>query len=185
MTTPSCLVAALSTSLKDIAYCIALPSLRGNRDSSFLRRLEAPPPPRQSVSEGSEPEWRIHTAIAAILVLDSVVIGIAPSGPWDDSGFSRGVIGLVGMSLAYVAWYRVTFKRRGLIPWLDQWEDPKRTAKVEMMVAALVLAIAWVAGNPLQPYLPDPTGLLLALVGLLIALQSAYVMLSIGPLRED
>jgi len=68
---------------------------------------------------------------------------------------------------------------------MDQWEDPEKTAKVEMMVAALVLAIAWAAGNPLQPHLPEPTGLLLTLIGLLIALQSAYVMLSIGPLREE
>jgi hypothetical protein len=54
-----------------------------------------------------------------------------------------------------------------------------------MIVAALVLALAWAAGSPLQPHLPDPTGLLLTLAGLLIALQSAYVMLSIGPLKED
>jgi hypothetical protein len=136
------------------------------------------------VSEGVEPEWRIRAAIAAILILDSVA-GVAPGGPWDDSGFSRGVIGLGGLSLAYIAWYRATFKRKGLIPWLDQWEDPEKTAKVEMMVAALVLAIAWAAGNPLQPHLPEPTGLLLTLIGLLIALQSAYVLLSIGPLREE
>ena len=137
------------------------------------------------MSGGGEPEWRTHAAIAAILILDSVVLGIAPRGPWDDSGFSRGVIGLVGISLAYIAWYRATFKRKGLIPWLDQWEDPEKTAKLEMLVAALVLAIAWAAGNPLQPYLPDPSGLLLALIGLMIALQSVYAMLSIGPLRED
>jgi hypothetical protein len=89
------------------------------------------------------------------------------------------------MSLAYVAWYRATFKRKGLIPWLDLWEDPARSAKIEMVVAALVLALAWAAGSPLQPHLPEPTGLLLTLSGLLIALQSAYVMLSIGPLKED
>jgi|TARA_B100000678_G_C18109717_1_gene462249 hypothetical protein len=137
------------------------------------------------VGEESEPEWRYHAAIAAILILDALVGGLSPKGPWDDTGFSRGAIGLLGMSLAYVAWYRATFKRKGLIPWLDLWEDPARSAKIEMVVAALVLALAWAAGSPLQPHLPEPTGLLLTLAGLLIALQSAYVMLSIGPLKED
>ena len=103
----------------------------------------------------SEPEWRYHAAIAAILILDALVLGLSPKGPWDDTGFSRGAIGLLGMSLAYVAWYRATFKRKGLIPWLDLWEDPARSAKIEMIVAALVLALAWAAGSPLQPHLPD------------------------------
>ena len=137
------------------------------------------------MADGEEPEWKLLASIGAVLILNALVLGIAPRGPWGDSGFSRGVIGLVGMIFAYVAWYRATFKRKGLIPWLDLWENPARTAKVEIAVAALILVIAWMAGNPLQTHLPDPTGLLLTLVGLLIALQSVYALLSIGPLKED
>ncbi|MDP7002229.1 MAG: hypothetical protein QF911_01465 [Candidatus Thalassarchaeaceae archaeon] len=133
----------------------------------------------------NKPEWKVHAVIAVILILDALFLGIAPKGPWADPSFSRGIIGLAGMALAYVAWYRATFRRTGLIPWLDLWQDPKKTARIEMAVAMIFLFAAWVAGNPLQHHLPDPTGLVLTLVGLLIALQSAYVMLSTGPLSED
>jgi hypothetical protein len=36
----------------------------------------------------------------------------------------------------------------------------------------------------MQEHLPDPTGLLLMLIGLLISLSGLYVMLSIGPLAD-
>ena len=36
----------------------------------------------------------------------------------------------------------------------------------------------------MQPHLPDPTGLVLVLVGLLLGLQAVYVYLVIGPLKE-
>ncbi|MBR18294.1 MAG: hypothetical protein CMA87_05015 [Euryarchaeota archaeon] len=137
------------------------------------------------MSEKDEAEWRHLSAAAAILIFDALFLGMAPEGPWEDSGFSRGLIGIAGLALAYVAWYRFTFRRKGLIPWLDLWENPERTAKLEMAAAAIILFLAWAAGDPLQPFLPDPTGLVLTLVGLLIALQSAYVLLSIGPLSDD
>tara|TARA_B100000686_G_scaffold167042_1_gene174524 strand:- start:686 stop:1099 length:414 start_codon:yes stop_codon:yes gene_type:complete len=137
------------------------------------------------VSEDATPEWRVLAAASSLLVLDSLVFGVAPIGPWDDVGFSLGVIGLAGVAMGYVAWYRFNFKRKGLIPWIDLWEDPEQSAKKEMLAAILVLVLAWLVGNPFQPYLPDPTGLLLILVGLLMALQSGYVLLSVGPLKED
>tara|TARA_B100000686_G_scaffold327428_1_gene386347 strand:- start:1514 stop:1927 length:414 start_codon:yes stop_codon:yes gene_type:complete len=130
------------------------------------------------------PEWRLYAGASAILILDALVIGAAPSGPWDDSGFTRGVIGLVGACLGYVAWYRHTFKRKGLIPWIDLWENPAESARLVLYASIAFLAIAWVAGNPMQPHLPDPTGLILVLVGLLLALQAIYVYLVIGPLDE-
>ncbi len=137
------------------------------------------------MSEDVTPEWRVLAAASSLLVLDSLVFGVAPIGPWDDVGFSLGVIGLAGVAMGYVAWYRFNFKRKGLIPWIDLWEDPEQSAKKEMLAAILVLVLAWLVGNPFQPYLPDPTGLLLILVGLLMALQSGYVLLSVGPLKED
>jgi hypothetical protein len=36
----------------------------------------------------------------------------------------------------------------------------------------------------MQELLPDPTGLVLMLIGLLISLSGLYVMLSIGPLAD-
>ena len=135
--------------------------------------------------ESKDPEWLPLTIASALLILDSLVFGIAPSGPWNDSGFTTGVIGMAGLSMGYVAWYRYTFKRKGLVPWIDQWENPEQSVKLVFAAAVITLALAWFSGNHLQPYLPEPTGLVLTLVGLLLALQSIYVYLVLGPLRED
>lgn len=135
--------------------------------------------------ESNDPEWLPLAIASALLILDSLVFGVAPSGPWDDPGFTTGVIGVAGLSMGYVAWYRYTFKRKGLIPWVDQWESPEESLRLVFAAALATLALAWVSGNPLQPYLPEPTGLVLTLVGLLLALQSIYVYLLLGPLKED
>ena len=137
------------------------------------------------MEEHDAPEWRILAALSSILIVNSLLGWVAPVGPWNDVGFSQGVMGLAGMVVGYIAWYRFNFKRNGLIPWIDLWENPAGSAKKEMLAAALVLGLSWIAGNPLQPYLPDPTGLLLSRVGLLLALHSTYVLLSLGPLNEN
>jgi|TARA_B100002052_G_scaffold229182_1_gene211756 hypothetical protein len=137
------------------------------------------------VKGDEEPEWRYFAGAACLLITDSLLIGIAPDGPWEDGSFSRGLIGLCGLCFGYVAWYRFTFKRQGLIPWTDLWEDPHRSARKEFLFSIIVLAIAWIAGNPLQANLPNPTGLVISLIGLLMLLQAVYVMLSIGPLKEE
>ena len=137
------------------------------------------------MGDDNDPEWFALALVSALLILDSVAFGVAPRGPWDDTGFSMGLVGMVGLSMGYVAWYRYTFKRRGLIPWIDLWEKPEESVKWVFAAAVVSLALAWVSGNPLQPYLPDPTGLVLTLVGLLLALQSGYVYLVMGPLKED
>ena len=152
--------------------------------SSFLRRVEALGPLGMNVSEVGEPEWRVLATISILLILDALFLGIAPNGPWEDQSFSRGVIGLIGACMGYAAWYRAVFKRSGLIPWTDLWEDPRKAARTEMAAAILLLVASWAAGNHIQPYLPDPTGLLLSLVAMLMVLQSVYVLLSIDLLSE-
>ena len=67
------------------------------------------------------PEWRAHAGIGIILLLDTLILKLAPTGPWDSESFSLGVIGLTGLTLLYVAWYRLTFQRKGLVPWMDLW----------------------------------------------------------------
>ncbi|MEO2179100.1 MAG: hypothetical protein ABGX11_02875, partial [Candidatus Poseidoniia archaeon] len=81
------------------------------------------------MAEQDAPEWRPHVTVGALLLLDTLTLGYAPAGPWDSESFSLGVIGLTGLALLYVAWYRWTFKRRGLIPWLDLWQDPAGSSK--------------------------------------------------------
>jgi len=137
------------------------------------------------MGDENAPDWIPLAIASAILILDSLVFGVAPSGPWDDAGFSTGLVGIVGLSIGYVAWYRYTFKRRGLIPWIDLWKTPEESVKRVFVAAAAILALAWVSGNLMQTYLPEPTGLVLTLVGLLLALQSGYAYLVMGPLKED
>ena len=118
------------------------------------------------------------------MTLDTILIGFAPAGPWDSESFTLGVIGLTGVVLLYVAWYRMTFKRKGLVPGLDVWEDPPGSSRKILVVGVATIALAWVAGNPMQEHMPDPAGLILMLLGLLMILQAVYVMLSIGPLAD-
>jgi len=137
------------------------------------------------MAEQNAPEWRAHAAVGALLLLDTLTLGYAPAGPWDAASFSLGVIGLTGMVLLYVAWYRFTFKRRGLIPWLDLWQDPAGSSKKAIIAGVATIALAWVLGNPLQEQMPDPSGLILTLIGLLMLLNGIYVKLSIGPLADS
>ncbi|MEC7695153.1 MAG: hypothetical protein CMA00_003585 [Methanobacteriota archaeon] len=137
------------------------------------------------MATNQDPEWIPLALLSFVLILNSLFLEIAPAGPWGDTGFSLGIIGISGLAVGYVAWYRYNFKRRGLIPWVDLWEDPARSARLEMVLAFVVLSMSWTSGNILQSHLPDPTGLLLSLIGLLLLIQSTYVMLVLGPLKED
>lgn len=139
---------------------------------------------RESMAK-SEADFRAHAIIGSILILDATILGFAPAGPWDAASFSLGIIGLAGLGFWYVAWYRFTFKRKGLIPWLDRWQDPVGSARKVLATGLATLALSWIAGNPAQPYLPDPVGLVLMLVGLLISLSGIYAMLASGPLADS
>tara|TARA_B100001250_G_C19768206_1_gene775813 strand:- start:936 stop:1364 length:429 start_codon:yes stop_codon:yes gene_type:complete len=134
--------------------------------------------------ESHDPEWIPLAITSVLLTLSPIFLGVAPSGPWEDSSFSSGVIGIVGLSIGYVAWYRFTFKRKGLIPWIDLWKSPEESVKKVFAMAIATLLLAWISGNPMQHYFPQPTGLVLTLIGLLLALQSAYAFLVLGPLKE-
>lgn len=123
--------------------------------------------------------------MGALLLLDTLAVGYAPTGPWNAASFSLGVIGLTGMALLYMAWYRLTFKRRGLVPWLDLWQDPAGSSTKVLIAGVATITLAWVLGNPLQEQMPDPSGLILTLIGLLMLLNGIYVKLSIGPLADS
>jgi len=132
----------------------------------------------------SNPSFTAHAVIGSLLILDAVVFGFAPAGPWGSESFSIGIIGLAGLGFWYVAWYRFTFGRKGLIPWIDRWQDPVGSSRKVLATGIATLALSWVAGNPAQPHLPDPTGLVLMLIGLLISLSGIYAMLASGPLAD-
>tara|TARA_Y100001970_G_scaffold59553_2_gene75829 strand:- start:43863 stop:44288 length:426 start_codon:yes stop_codon:yes gene_type:complete len=130
------------------------------------------------------PNFTAHAVIGSLLIFNTLVLGIAPAGPWDSTSFSVGIIGLIGLSLWYIAWYRFTFERKGLIPWLDQWKDLAGTAPKVVGIGILTLAMSWYIGNYHQANLPEPTGLVLLLIGSLISLSGIYAILVAGPLAD-
>tara|TARA_B100001750_G_C15329124_1_gene506311 strand:- start:97 stop:513 length:417 start_codon:yes stop_codon:yes gene_type:complete len=130
------------------------------------------------------PEWRAHAGIGIILLLDTLILKLAPTGPWDSESFSLGVIGLTGLTLLYVAWYRLTFQRKGLVPWMDLWKDPERSSRSVIAAGLAIIAAAWLAGNVVEETVPKPAGLILTLVGLLVLLNGIYVYLSVGALSD-
>ena len=130
------------------------------------------------------PEWRVHAGIGIILLLDTLILKLAPTGPWDSESFSLGIIGLTGLTLLYVAWYRLTFQRKGLVPWMDLWKDPERSSRSVIAAGMAIIAAAWLAGNVVEEVVPKPAGLILTLVGLLVLLNGIYVYLSVGALSD-
>ena len=149
-----------------------------------LRGFQAQTPPRSSMPTHPAPEWRVHAAIGSILLLDTLTLKMAPAGPWGAESFTLGLIGLTGLTLLYIAWYRLTFKRKGLVPWMDLWENTKDSSRTVIVAGLAIIASAWLAGNVVEEALPKPTGLILTLVGLLTLLNGVYVYLSVGALSD-
>lgn len=139
-----------------------------------------------SQSESEAPEWRYFLGIGIILVAQAW-LDFTPDGPWESRAFSRGVLALIGLGLIYLSWFRFTFGLKGrVIPTLNLWKDPDSSLPLLAITGAALVGSAWLAGNVLDDYLPEPTGLLLNLFGLMMLLQSLYVWLVLfGPLADS
>ena len=151
----------------------------------LLSRFEGQIPVGSIVGNETEVNGVTPAIIGSILLLNTMILGFSFPGPWDSESFTLGIIGMAGLGFWYVAWYRFTFNRKGLIPWLDNWENPEKSSKQVFATGLLTIILAWLAGNPLQEYVPEPTGLVLLLIGLLISLSGAYSMLALGPLSDS
>ena len=136
-----------------------------------------------ATSEGVD--GSVPAIVGSLLILNTMILGFSFPGPWDSESFTLGIIGMTGLGFWYVAWYRFTFKRKGLIPWLDNWNNPEQSSKQVLAVGLFTITLSWAAGNPLQEYIPAPTGLVLLLIGLLISLSGIYSMLALGPLADS
>jgi hypothetical protein len=132
---------------------------------------------------GAKAEWRGFAALGVILV-GITFTDISPSGPWGDSTFTSGTLGLTGMMLLYLAWFRLTFGVKGVVPTMDMWKDPEATSKLVIIAGIVILGIAYAIGR--IDFFPEPAGLVLSLVGLLVTTNGAYVWLSTaGPLSGE
>jgi len=131
---------------------------------------------------GAKAEWRVFAAIGTILVAITFT-DWSPEGPWDDSTFTSGSLGLTGIILLYLAWFRLTFGTKGVVPTMNLWKDPEGTSSTVIGVGLVILGIAYAVGR--IDLFPEPAGLILSLIGLLVSTNGVYVWMSTaGPLKD-
>ena len=136
------------------------------------------------MAEEMPPEWRNYFFLGLVLLLNSIFIKISFSWPWDSESFTLGVMGLIGLTMLYISWYRFTFKRRGLVPWMDLWKNPETSSKKLLLFSIFTLILSYFLGKN-QLFFPDPTSLIFSLIALLTLIQATYVYLSVTILSDD
>jgi hypothetical protein len=136
------------------------------------------------MAEENPPDWRIYFFLGSMLLINTIFIKISFSWPWDSESFTLGVMGLIGLTMWYISWYRFTFKRRGLVPWLDLWQNPESSAKKLFLFSFTILMISYLLGRD-QLFFPAPTSLIFSLIALLTFIQATYVLLSVTILSDD
>ena len=136
------------------------------------------------MAEENPPDWRIYFFSGSMLLINTIFIRISFSWPWGSESFTLGVMGLIGLTMWYVSWYRFTFKRRGLVPWLDLWKNPESSAKKLFLFSFFIFIISYLLGKN-KLFFPDPTSLIFSLIALLTFIQATYVFLSVTILSDD
>ena len=132
---------------------------------------------------GAKAESRVFAAIGTILVAITFT-DLSPEGPWNDSTFTSGSLGLIGLMLLYLAWFRLTFETKGVVPTMDLWKDPEGTSPSVIGVGIVILGIAYAVGR--IDFFPEPAGLILSLIGLQVTTNGIYVWMSTaGPLSSE
>ncbi len=136
------------------------------------------------MAEEMPPEWRNYFFLGLVLLVNTIFIKISFSWPWDSESFTLGVMGLIGLTILYISWYRFTFKRRGLVPWMDLWKNPETSSKKLLLFSIFTLILSYFLGKN-QLFFPDPTSLIFSLIALLTLIQATYVYLSVTILSDD
>ena len=136
------------------------------------------------MAEEMPPEWRNYFFLGLVLLVNTIFIKISFSWPWDSESFTLGVMGLIGLTMLYISLYRFTFKRRGLVPWMDLWKNPETSSKKLLLFSIFTLILSYFLGKN-QLFFPDPTSLIFSLIALLTLIQATYVYLSVTILSDD
>ena len=131
-------------------------------------------------------EWRWFAIVGVFFVAQSF-IDITPEGPLDSRSFSRGMLGLVGLTLLYLAWFRWAFDRKGVAPTINLWASPEETWRnVLLFGLGCLLFVKVMSWADLKDWVPEPTGMLLTLIGSLVILNALYVgLITVGPLAPS
>ena len=124
---------------------------------------------------------------SGLVFLSLAFFEFLPAGPWLDASFSRGMSGLFGLALIYLSWYEHTFGVLGVVPSIERWKNPQSTWKIVFGVGLGFIGLSWVSGKTsVRDTLPEPSGILLLLIGLLVTYTGLYAYLvPDGPLKEE
>lgn len=128
-----------------------------------------------------------HSTVAALgvlLIASTFVTGWAPQGPWGSESFTRGLFGLAGGFMIYLAWYRYTFGVWSMIPALPMWQKPHTSTRILTAFGVGLFFSSYLMGN--IESLPEPLSMILLLCALLTLLAAAYAWLVFeGPLGDE
>lgn len=134
---------------------------------------------------GRTVEWRWFAIVGIILVAQSFV-DITPEGPWNSRSFSRGIVGLVGLLLIYLSWFRWAFDKKGVAPTVNLWKNPSETWQNVLLVGlSMMVSVKVLVWTGSDAYTPEPTGMILTLAGSMVTLNAIYVgLITVGPLAQ-
>ena len=124
-------------------------------------------------------------ALTGLVLIASTFTNLSIPGPWDSASFTKGVLGLAGLVLIYRAWFYFTFQKMGWLPLVSLWQNPQDSWSKVAIVGLACLVFVKGMGLLQLDFMPEPAGLVITLIGLLILLNGIYVGLSRGPLNDS
>ncbi len=134
-----------------------------------------------------ESNRKVILLVGGLVFLSFSFFEFLPAGPWLDASFSRGLSGLIGLSLLYFSWFEHVFNEFGVVPTIDKWKHPMSTWKTVACAGIGILGLSWISGNTaVGDSLPEPAAMLLTLIGLLVTYAGFYAYLvTNGPLMAE
>ena len=136
------------------------------------------------MDEASDSRHPMVATLGILLIGSTFITGWAPQGPWGSESFSRGLFGLAGGFLLYLAWYRHTFGVWSVIPALHMWQNPHSATRILAAIGVGLFFSSYLIGT--VDLLPEPLSLILLLCALMVLLAAAYAWLVFeGPLGDE
>ena len=136
------------------------------------------------MDESSNSRYPLVAALGLLLIGSTFITGWAPQGPWGSESFSRGLFGLAGGFMIYLAWYRHNFGVWSVIPALHIWQNPHTSTRILAAVGVGLFFSSHLLGT--VDFLPEPLSLIVLLCALLVLLAAAYAWFVFeGPLGDE
>ena len=136
------------------------------------------------MDESSNSRHPMVATLGLLLIGSTFITGWAPQGPWGSESFSRGLLGLAGGFMIYLAWYRHNFGVWSVIPALHIWQNPHTSTRILAAVGVGLFFSSHLLGT--VEFLPEPLSLIVLLCALLILLAAAYAWFVFeGPLGDE